>query len=231
MRYLSLLVAGLIFLAGACRKGSSGPGASPLLFVNTSVHQPSVDIFSNGSLLFPHLSFPDNTGYLQLQAPVNQLTILSAGDTLLNKTIKFKAGREYSVFVLDTFYVVDTAVKLSIQTAVAPDSFPLPKPGYALLRFLNFSPSVPNLDLYAATNGQYLFTDRVFGKTDANAVAFVPYPSGSYNLELRATGSVVSNASLNGVVLQDGKAYTFFAKGVTGVAGNRTLGIGMLQHN
>lgn len=229
MRYLRLrlLILGLVVFLGGCRKGGpgAGSGTSPLLFVNTSIHDPSVDIYTNGSLLYNQLSFPDSTGYLTTVSPVNRLSLLFTGDTVLDVPTAFVPGHEYSVFV------IDSAGGTGVQLAVVPDSVPLTRAGYALVRFLNFSPSVPNLDLYATTTGQYLFTDRYFDQTDASATAFVSVPSGIYNLELRASGTIVSVAGLDGLNLDAGKAYTLFAKGKVGVVGSRTLGIGLLRHN
>jgi hypothetical protein len=229
MRYLchSMLVvaASLSLVVGGCRKGDSPPASSSLLFVNASVHESSINIYTNGSLFFSDLAFPDSTGYLSTHDPVSDLCILSSGDTVWSQPARFTAGREYSIFV------VDTAVNTGVQVTAVPDSFPTARPGYALLRFLNFSPSVSNLDLYSTTVSQDLFTDRYFEENDTFSDAFVPYPSGTYELELRAPGTFVSVGTLGAATFQDGKAYTIFAKGVTGVAGNRTLGIAILQHN
>lgn len=227
MRYLSSCLLALALFLGGCRKNdrSSDTGTSPLLFVNTSLHDPSVDIYSNGSLLYSQLSFPDSTGYLNTAAPVNRLALVSTGDTLLNVPTAFTAGRLYSVFVLDSEYGG------GVGLAVIADILPAAHPGYTSLRFLNFSPSVSNLDLYSTSAGQDLFTDRYFDETDAFATSFVSFPAGVYDLELRAPGTFVDIATLSGLDLQAGKAYTLFAKGATNVMGSRTLGIGVLQHN
>jgi hypothetical protein len=229
MRYLRprLLALGLVVLLGSCRK--SGPvtdyGTSSLLFVNSSVHAPSIDIYGNGALLYNQLAFPDSTGYLTTTTQVNRLALLFTGDTILDVPTVFVPRREYSVFV------VDSAFGNGVALAVVPDSIPPARPGYAMVRFLNFSPSVPSLDLYATTTGQYLFTDRYFNETDVFATSFVSVLSGTYSLELRAPGTIVSVASLGGLTLQAGKVYTLFAKGVVGIVGSRTLGIGVLRHN
>ncbi|TDW97526.1 DUF4397 domain-containing protein [Dinghuibacter silviterrae] len=227
MRYPrhSLLVIAVCLVIAGCHKGGYPTPSSSLLFVNASVHESSINIYTDGTLFVSNLNFPDSTGYLSTREPVRALSILSAGDTVFSQPANFTTGREYSIFV------ADTGVNTGVQVTAVPDSFPATRPGYAFLRFLNFTPSVSNLDLYSTTLSQDLFTDRYFEENDAFSTTFVPYPSGTYELELRAPGTFVTVASLAAVTFEDGKAYTIFAKGATGVAGNRTLGIAILQHD
>jgi hypothetical protein len=228
MRYYRCLSFILCLCAAiACHKANTGPGtgSSPLLFVNTSLHSPSVDIYTNGSLLYPGLSFPDSTGYLTTDSRVNRLSLLATGDTLLNVPAVFNPGKQYSIFV------IDSGAGGGVELAVIADSLPAVHSGYAMLRFLNFSLSVPSLDLYSASTSQYLFTDRYFDETDAFATSFASFPAGIYNLELRVPGEFISVATLSGVNLQAGRIYTLFAKGSVDVTGSRTLGIGVVQHN
>ena len=220
-----LLIPWVVLCAGGCHKAGPGTDTSPLLFVNASLHDTTVNIYTNGTLLYPALSFPDSTGYLTTASPVKQLTLLSEGDTLLSLPPYFTPGKHYSVFV------VDSTSSGGVQVAVMADSLPTLLPGYVSLRFLNFSLSVPNLNLYSASTSQYLFTDRYFDQADSYATSFTSFPAGVYDLELQVPGASVAVATLNGVNLEEGKAYTFFAKGAIGVPGGYGLGIGMVEHN
>jgi hypothetical protein len=75
-----------------------------------------------------------------------------------------------------------------------------------------------------------VFSNRSFETATtagANSV-FTPVPAGTYNFDVRAGGSSV--LPLNGIVLQAGKIYTVFARGIVG---NTTtpLGATIIVHN
>lgn len=224
------VAAGLLACAlctSGCRKAYPGNSAqSSFIFVNASLHWPQVEIYAGEKLLFQNLGFPDSTGYIRRQGPALQLDVVSSAgpDTLYNVLSSASTGKAYSIFVVDSGI---TGAKATIYT----DSLPVAKPGFVLLRFLNFSTSLPNLDLYASSSSQYLFTDRYYDQSDVSASSFVYFPAGTYNLQLRTTGTFVSVAALNGLVLSDGKAYTLFSRGTVGGSGNAALSIGMIENN
>lgn len=225
MRYLSHILLTLIIVTAACRKASPPQAKiASILFVNTSIDQTDVDVYANGALTYSQLNFPDSTGYLGIDAPVTRLGLAIESDTLLSVAAGFSPNSRHSVFIWDTSAA-------NLQLSAVPDSFPATHPGYALLRFLNFSPSVESVDLYSVTSGQDLFTGRYFDETDVFSTSFVACPAGTFDLELRSPGTFIAIATLNGLTLQAGKAYTLFARGKVGVVGDRTLGIGVVQHN
>jgi hypothetical protein len=226
----TIMMMALLLLDGtSCRKSASQTttDASSFLFINASLHWPEVDIYANGSLLYPNLGFPDSTGYLSPAFPLNSLSLVASGDsdTLVNLQNIVEPRKTYSVFV------IDTGATGSAQATVIPDSFPKVPSGYVLIRFLNFSYSEPNLDLFSVSNSQYLFTDRYFDESDAFATTFTPVPAGTYSLELRATGAIIALAKINGMTLQEGKMYTFFSEGLLGGPGNSVFKLAWLQDN
>jgi hypothetical protein len=226
MMTLALCIVALLF--PGCRKdsGAVNLGPSSLLFVNTSLHTPEVDIFANGSLLYSDLSFPDSTGYIPTTAGVKHLALLMPGntDTLAGNSSSFLSGRQYSVFLVD-------AATNAVQITAIPDSLPVVPAGYVELRFLNFSYSSSSLDLYSSSNLQYLFTDRYFNESDAAATSFVAFPEGTYSFEIRQPGSIQALATLTGMALQGGNSYTLFSMGTLGGVGNHALSIELVSHN
>ena len=224
-----LMTASFLFWNTGCRKSApeSSNDSPSFLFINASLHWPEINIFANGSLLYPNLGFPDSTGYLSPAFPLNSLSLVAPGDsyTIADVQEVVQPRKTYSVFV------IDTGATGSAQAAFIPDSFPQVPSGYVLIRFLNFSYSEPNLDLYSVSNSQYLFTDRYFDESDAFATTFTPIPAGTYTLELRATGAIIALAKINGMALQEGKMYTFFSEGVLGGPGNSVFKLAWLQDN
>jgi hypothetical protein len=224
----AFLLGTLLILETACQKGNSASPAQPTTFqfVNVSLNWPNVDIYDNGSLLFPNLIYPDSTGYLQELGVKGRLALVSpqGTDSLVNLPGQTGQVNIYTIFLIDSS-------SSGAQVAVIPDVLPATHAGYAALRFLNFSASVPNLDLYASSLSEYLFTDRYFDEQDAFSTSFAYFPSGVYNLQLRVPGAFVALASLNGANLQDGKCYTLFSQGSASAMGDSALSIGIVQHN
>jgi hypothetical protein len=53
---------------------------------------------------------------------------------------------------------------------------------------------------------------------------FTPLPAGSYDLEVRVAGTSTVALDLDPIVVQAGKIYTVFAKGLLAGTGNQALG-------
>jgi hypothetical protein len=221
------LMAVVVFLP-CCSKKTADTTSSSLLFVNVSLNAPDVDIYTSGNLLYYGLSFPDSTGYLLAAVSSAGLSMVAptSPDTLAQAPADWHPGQHYSFFVIDS-----SSGHGGIQVAEMEDSLPVVPTGYVEMRFLNFSLTAPNLDLYTATTSAYLFIDRYYDQVDAYATSFVAYPAGAYSLQLRSSGAIIPIATLNSINLQEGKIYTFFAKGTVGGAGDKNLSIGMVQNN
>lgn len=213
------------FLLLACSKGNSPASSTQasVQFVNTSVYNTSLKVVSSRAL-FATLEYPDSSGYLYLTLPSSGLAVLSGPDTLATIDSNWEAGKDYTLFVVDSIGVGKAGI------AQVKDSLPSLQSGYAGIRFLNFCGVAPNLDLYDSVSAEYLFTDRYYGETDAYSSAFQGVPAGTYSLQIRAPGDIIYVADLPNFVIQQGKYYTFFARGTTTVQPNLQVAIGVLEH-
>ncbi len=215
-----------VVLLQACSKGHSPVSTTQasFQFVNTSVYNTTLNVFSGSAPLYAPLSYPDSSGYLPISLPATGFAVVSGADTLVRIDSNWKPGKQYTLFVMDSMGVGRAAI------AQVQDSFPQLQSGYTGVRFLNFCGVAPNLDLYDSISAKYLFTDRYYGETDVFSSTFQSIPSGTYNLQIRVPGELIYVANLPSTILQPGTCYTFFARGTTTIQPNLQVAIGVLVH-
>jgi hypothetical protein len=87
-----------------------------------------------------------------------------------------------------------------------------PAAGKAHVRFVHASPDAPAVDVAVAGGGPVLF-----GGIDFKGVGdYLPVDAGTYDLEVRVSGTDTVALSVPGVKLEDGYVYTIFAMGLAG---------------
>ncbi|MFD2512884.1 DUF4397 domain-containing protein [Pontibacter locisalis] len=198
--------------------------SAQVMVVHASPNAPAVDLYvDNQKVNASALNYPNNTGYLDVEAGNRNIKVTPAGagvnDAVINANVDLDEDVFYSVFAAD--------VVSSIEPVVLVDDLTEPAAGRAHVRFVHLSPDAPAVDI-AVQNGPVLFSNIEFKEN----TAFMPVNAGSYTLEVRPTGS--SNAVLTPTVnLVEGGIYTIFAKGfVTPPAGNNnTLGAEVIINN
>jgi hypothetical protein len=200
------------------------PPASSFAVINASPDAASLDVYLNGGSLVRNLTYGADTGYFTVSPGTYTLSFATTGTStsLLDQGVSFAPGVTYSVFAIDSVN--------HLQTAVVTDSASIPSSDSVEVRFLNFSPNSPALDL--AINGAVAFSNRGYNDIAANTSAahFNYLAPGTYTVALRVAGSSVALYSTS-VTLQGGKVYTLYAKGLTGDNGTASLSIGTVVHN
>lgn len=190
---------------------------SNVLVAHASPNAPGVDLLVDGSVAGTNLLFPNNTGYLKVNSGDRNIKVNVTGTTttVINATVPFAQDMYYSVFAIDSVS--------KISPVVVTDNLTAPASGKSHIRFFHFSPDAPAVDV-AVTGGPVLFSNRTFNKSVTNTeMAFTPVDAGTYNLEVRLAGTTTVVLSLPGVVLENGKIYTVFAKGFVGGSGTQAL--------
>lgn len=191
---------------------------SNVLVTHASPNAPGVDLLVDGTVAGTNLTFPNNTGYLSVNSGTRNIKVNVTGTStsVINANVPFDKDMNYSIFAIDSVS--------NISPIVVTDNLTMPASGKSHIRFFHFSPNAPAVDV-AVTGGPVLFGNINFNKTvSSTQMAFTPVDAGTYNLEVRLAGTTTVVLSLPGIILENGKIYTVFAKGFVGGTGAQALG-------
>lgn len=185
-----------------------------VMVIHASPDAPGVDLLvDNVKVNSSALSFPNNTGYLALDAGARNFKVNVSGTTttVINATPTIMKDKNYSVFAVDSVS--------KISAVLVEDDLSSPASGKSHIRFIHLSPNAPAVDI-ALDGGAVVFGDYTFKE----ASAFTPLNAGSYDLEVRVAGTSTVALDLDPITLEAGKIYTVFAKGFLGGSGSQALG-------
>ncbi len=220
---LLLVVAGM----SACKKSSTGSGQ--FMVVNASPGLSGADVIIDGAKFNSSpFSFPSNTGYKALPEGSHVLTVKDAAGSSSFIDVNFSSAAS----VQQSLYVYERPASLQVFAVV--DNLPATGSGKSGIRFFHLATGTTAVDFGTLTGATFtgLYTARSF-ETSTTAAAnsgFSLINAGTYNFDVRVNGPGVSILTVNNVVLQEGKSYTLFLKGING---NLTtpLGLELITHN
>ena len=202
----------------SCSKDDEDPAPvvdkSSVLVTHASPDAPGVDLLVDGAKVnTAALEFPNNTGYLSVNSGTRNIKVNVSGTstTVINANLPLVKNTSYSIFAVNTV--------ANIEPLVIEDDLSAPASGNAHVRFIHLSPDAPAVDI-AVDGGAVVFPDVTFKEYSD----FTPLPAGSYDLEVRVAGTTTVALDLDPIVLQAGKIYTVFAKGLLAGTGNQALG-------
>jgi len=184
-----------------------------VLVTHASPDAPGVDLLVDNTVAGTNLTFPNSTGYLEINSGTRNIKVNVTGTstTALEANLNLAADKNYSVFAVNN---VST-----IEAVVLEDNLTSPASGKAHVRFVHLSPDAPAVDI-TLTDGTVVFGDYIFKE----ASAFTPLNSGNYDLQVRLAGTSTVVLDLPNIALTAGKIYTVFAKGLVGGSGTQALG-------
>jgi hypothetical protein len=187
-----------------------------VMVVHASPDAPGVDLLvDNAKVNTAPLTFPGNTGYLDVQAGKRNVKVNAAGTstTVIDANLDLEKNESYSVFAINTLS--------AIEPLVLEDDLDAPAAGKAHVRFVHLSPDAPAVDI-AVTNGPVLFSNRAF----KSATEFSPVDAASYDLEVRLAGTNTVVLTVPDVQLANGRIYTIFARGFVAPPAENDNGLG-----
>jgi hypothetical protein len=198
------------------------PDRAKVLVVHASPSAPGVDLLvDNTKVNSAALTFPNNTGYLDVNAGSRNFKVNVAGTstTAIEATQTVAANKNYSIFAINK-----DASGTSFEPLVLEDNLTAPASGQAHVRFIHLSPDAPAVDIVNVTGGAntVLIPNRAF----KSATDFIPLPAGTYDLAVRVAGTETTALSLQGVTLQAGKILTVFARGFLNPPAGNTNALG-----
>ncbi|HYI16597.1 MAG TPA: DUF4397 domain-containing protein [Thermomicrobiales bacterium] len=210
-----LLIAVFVMLAAlvpAVAASAQGEQAR-IRVVHASPDAPNVDIWVNGSVAVSNLAFNDATDYIALAAGEYDIAVTPTGgtaaDAVIEATLTLAAGMDYTVAAVGQV--------AEIAPLVLEDNNAAPASGKAHIRVVHASPDAPNVDV-AVAGGPILIENLAF----PTASNYLPVDAGSYDLDVRPTGTETVAIDINGFMAEAGTIYTVFA---TGLLADGSLGV------
>ncbi|MCX2738466.1 DUF4397 domain-containing protein [Pontibacter anaerobius] len=188
-----------------------------VMVVHASPDAPGVDLYVDDTKVNnAALNYPENTGYLEVEAGERNFKVTAAGAGLgspvIDADVTLEKDMNYTVFAADELS--------NITPIVLVDDLTAPASGQAHVRFVHLSPDAPNVDI-VVQGGPDLFTDVEF----TEATAFTPVAAGTYTVEAQPVGTDVAAVTAT-LDLQPGKIYTVFAKGFLSPPADNTNTLG-----
>lgn len=197
------------------------PASARVLVAHASPDAPGVDLLiDNSKVNSTALEFPDNTGYLDVNAGTRNVKVNVTGTstTVIGADLAFESNKSYSIFAVDSVS--------KISPVVVADDLTTPASGKAHIRFIHLSPNAPAVDV-ALDGGAVVFGDYQFKEYSG----FTPLDAGTYDLEVRVAGTATVALDLDPITLTAGKIYTVFAKGFLTGTGSQALGAEIITNN
>lgn len=209
--FLLLVLPLLAFTACNDDDTDATPERARVLVIHASPNAPGVDLLvDNTKVNSAPLTFPNNTGYLDVNAGSRNFKVNVAGTstTAIDATANLGANKNYSVFAINS---QANNAGTTFEALVLEDNLAAPASGQAHVRFVHLSPDAPAVDIVNVTGGAN--TILIANKAYKTYTDFIPLPAGTYDLAVRVAGTQTTALSLPGVTLQAGKILTVFARG------------------
>ena len=187
--------------------------------VHASPDAPGVDLLVDDNVAGSNLTFPNNTGYLEVEEGTRNIKVNVSGTstTVIEADLPILGNKNYSVFAVDAV--------ANLTPLVIEDDLTAPASGNSHVRFIHLSPDAPAVDI-TLTDGTVVFGDYEFKESSD----FTPLPAASYDLQVRLAGTSTVVLELPGISVMDGNIYTVFAKGFVGGTANQALGAEIISN-
>ena len=173
--------------------------------VHASPDAPAVDIYVDGAAAVENLAFGSAAGWVALPAGEHQVQVTPTGEAadaaVIDATVELEADMAYEVAALNPVAEITAAI-FPVDLAVSEDM------ENAAVRVVHASPDAPAVDV-AVTGGDVLVENLAF----PDATDYLMVPAGSYDLEVRPTGTEDVALALPGVELTAGNAYSVYVIG------------------
>lgn len=224
---VGVLMMGFMIVSASCSK-KKDIGSGLLMVVNASPAFGPVDVNIDSKLYSgAGLASPGNTPYTTILEGTHQVRVLPVGGTtnLISLTLNTVANANQSLYIYDR--------PSSLQQFAVEDFYTTPSTGQCNIRFFNLAASTPQLDLGVLNGSTFssIYTNRNFETPTSAATnaVFTTYSAGTYKFDMKVSGTGVSLTTVDNVVLQSGKTYTIYARGVYGNVAT-PLGLTVIEH-
>lgn len=212
----------------ACVKKDPVSTLAQVLLVPLSPNATAVDFSIDNNIVATGVGYSTTTGTIRYTLPYYSI-VPKGATTIAYKANGFEVVRAaitkdmkdedvYSTFL------IDSAAKA--RAVIVVDNLNEPNPGKVKIRFFNFAPNAPALDVTIMGATTKLFTARAFNDQDSNKdlQAFIEIDPGTYTFVFTnaTTGAMVYTT--NAQVLLVDRIYTLAARGFVGGIGTQAIG-------
>lgn len=190
-------------LQRTCRRTTQN---SYIRLFHASPNAPAVDVYANGKLIAQNLSYKKFSKYLPVAPGNYNIQIYPAGNTInevLNTNLYIPQGTIFNAAVIGQLP--------NISLYPIPEPYTVQNFGRPCIRFIHLSPNAPNVDI-VLSDGRKVFSN--IGYKDITD--YVCIPAGTYNFEVRPTGSDDVVLTVPDVRLKANNYYTIYAVGLVG---------------
>lgn len=171
--------------------------------VHMSPDAPAVDVLVDGQRAISNLAFKSAAEYAALPAGTRNIRVTPAGQNqtaVITADLPITAGQDATVVAIGPL--------AQVAGQVIPDNNAAPAAGKAKVRVVHAAPDAPAVDI-AVRGGPVLVPNLAY----RGVSPYLEVDAGTYNLEVRPTGT--TNVALNvpNVTLTPGQIVTVFAAG------------------
>jgi hypothetical protein len=175
--------------------------------IHASPDAPAVDVYVDGTQALSGLEFGVASGWVALPAGEHQIQVTAAGaepDTaVIDANVTLEGGAAYEVAATGLLAEITPQVNQVDLGMLGSEEEPM-----ARVRVVHASPDAPAVDV-AVAGGDVLIENLAFSE----ASDYLEVPAGSYDLEVRPTGTTDVALDLPGVALEAGMVYSVYAIG------------------
>jgi hypothetical protein len=175
--------------------------------IHASPDAPAVDVYVDGAQALSELEFGTASGWVAVPAGAHQIQVAAAGaapdSAVIDAELTLEEGAAYEIAATGLLAAIAPQVnQVDLGTLGAEDG------EMARIRVVHASPDAPAVDV-AVKDGDVLIENLAFPE----ASEYLSVPAGSYDLEVRPTGTTDVALDLPGVALEAGTVYTVYAIG------------------
>ena len=178
-------------------------GLSYARIFHASPDAPAVDVYVNGQLVAPNLSFGNFTEYLPLPPGNYNVKVYGAGtrtNPVIDEELKVPPRGIYTIAAINKLENIELY-------PILDKSMPIPS-GKVYLRFVHLSPGAPNVDI-RLPDGKNVFKDVEYKEVTDYALV----NPGTYTFNVYPTGTDKSVLYVPNVTLKANRFYTVYAIG------------------
>ena len=167
---------------------------------------PAVDVYAGDAAILTDVPFGELSPYLEVPGGTYSIAVVAAGADPADGAVIGPVDLDFAAGTMTTVAATNTLE--SIEAQVIADE-PNPQDGIAQVRVVHFSADAPAVDI-ALDGGDVVVENLEYPNATE---AYLDLPEGTYDLEIRPTGTTDVAFDIDPLDLAGGNSFTVFAIG------------------